>query len=166
MKNSENETNTGLFTLPFVKSALTSHMHSDNAKRGLLQTDDRILLYNNGGDYQENNNTIDPAAVAWTHIQYPALYITEHWPIRYTSISSDGKYTAIAGKRGFAHYNSISNRWKLFGNQYQEQSFVVRGGMAWYKNILIVACEVVQHKTYEVSSNETTSCVFEMLKEP
>jgi hypothetical protein len=35
----------------------------------LLQTDDRILLYNNGGDYQENNTTIDPAAVAWTHIQ-------------------------------------------------------------------------------------------------
>jgi hypothetical protein len=89
--------------------------------------------------------------VAWTHIQYPALYITEHWPIRYTSVSSDGKYIAIAGKRGFAHYNSISNRWKLFGNQYQEQSFLVRGGLAWYKNILIVACESVQHKTYEVN---------------
>ncbi|KAI8641262.1 RIC1-domain-containing protein [Parasitella parasitica] len=85
-----------------------------------------ILLYNNGGDYQENNTTIDPAAVAWTHIQYPALYITDHWPIRYASISSDGKYIAIAGKRGFAHYNAISNRWKLFGNQHQEQSFMIR----------------------------------------
>ena len=60
---------TKLFTIPFAKSALTSYLHSDNAKRGLLQTDDRILLYNNGGDYQENNTTIDPAAVAWTHIQ-------------------------------------------------------------------------------------------------
>ncbi|KAI9470023.1 MAG: RIC1-domain-containing protein [Benjaminiella poitrasii] len=93
---------------------------------GLLQTDDRILLYNNGGDYQENNTTIDPAAVAWTHIQYPILYITDNWPIRYTSISSDGKYIAIAGKRGFAHYNAVSNRWKLFGNQQQEQSFLIR----------------------------------------
>lgn len=125
-------------------------MHSDNAKRGLLLADDRILLYNNGGDYQENNTTIDPAAVAWTHIQYPALYITDHWPIRYASISSDGKYIAIAGKRGFAHYNAISNRWKLFGNQHQEQSFLVRGGMVWYKNIIIVACESLQYKTYEV----------------
>lgn len=31
--------------------------------------DDRMLLYNNSGDYQENNTAIDPAAVAWTHIQ-------------------------------------------------------------------------------------------------
>lgn len=128
-------------------------MHSDNAKRGLLLADDRILLYNNGGDYQENNTTIDPAAVAWTHIQYPALYITDHWPIRYASISSDGKYIAIAGKRGFAHYNAISNRWKLFGNQHQEQSFLVRGGMVWYKNIIIVACESLQYKTYEVMAS-------------
>ncbi|CAO0800336.1 unnamed protein product [Mucor circinelloides] len=143
-------TTSKLFTLSFAKSALTSYLHSDNAKRGLLLADDRILLYNNGGDYQENNTTIDPAAVAWTHIQYPALYITDHWPIRYASISSDGKYIAIAGKRGFAHYNAISNRWKLFGNQHQEQSFLVRGGMVWYKNIIIVACESLQYKTYEI----------------
>ncbi|KAI7899477.1 RIC1-domain-containing protein [Cokeromyces recurvatus] len=139
-----------LFSIPFVKSALTSYLHSDNIRRGLLQTDDRILLYNNWGDYQENNTTIDPAAVAWTHIQYPNLYITDHWPIRYTSISTDGKYIAIAGKRGFAHYNAVSNRWKLFGNQQQEQSFLVRGGMVWYKDILIVACESIQQKGYQI----------------
>lgn len=150
LSKDKDETTSKLFTLSFAKSALTSYLHSDNAKRGLLLADDRILLYNNGGDYQENNTTIDPAAVAWTHIQYPALYITDHWPIRYASISSDGKYIAIAGKRGFAHYNAISNRWKLFGNQHQEQSFLVRGGMVWYKNIIIVACESLQYKTYEV----------------
>ncbi|KAI8375695.1 RIC1-domain-containing protein [Choanephora cucurbitarum] len=139
-----------LYTVPFAKLALTTHLHSDNARRGLIQTDDRILLYNNGGDYQENNTTIDPAAVAWSHIQYPALYITDHWPIRYASISSDGKYIAIAGKRGFAHYNSISNRWKLFGNQQQEQSFLVQGGLVWYRHIMIVGCELVQHRAYEI----------------
>lgn len=140
----------GLFILPFVKSALTSYLHSDNAKKGLLQMDDRMLLYNNSGDYQENNTAIDPAAVAWTHIQYPLLYITDNWPIRYTSISSDGNYIAIAGKRGLAHYNTISNRWKLFGNQQQEQSFIVRGGMIWHKTILVVSCENVQQRTFEI----------------
>ena len=31
--------------------------------------DDRILLYNYGGDYQENNTTtIDPDAVLWTQV--------------------------------------------------------------------------------------------------
>ncbi|KAI9251182.1 RIC1-domain-containing protein [Sporodiniella umbellata] len=76
------------------------------------------------GNYQENNTAIDPAAVAWTHIQYPLLYIAENWPIQYSSISSDGNYIAVSGKRGFAHYNTVSNRWKLFGNQQQEQSFI------------------------------------------
>ncbi|RCH97573.1 hypothetical protein CU097_014770 [Rhizopus azygosporus] len=139
-----------MYTLPFVKSALTSYLHSDNAKKGLLQMDDRMLMYNSSGDYQDESTTIDPAAVAWTHIQYPAMYIADNWPICYSSISSDGSYIAIAGKRGFAHYNTISSRWKLFGNQQQEQSFLVRGGMVWYKTILIVSCENVQQKTYEI----------------
>lgn len=41
----------------------------ENARRGLLQMDDRILLYNYGGDYQENNTTtIDPDAALWTQV--------------------------------------------------------------------------------------------------
>lgn len=43
-----------------------------------------------------------------------------------------------------------SGRWKLFGNQQQERDFVVRGGMAWYKHILIAACEDVKTKSQEV----------------
>ncbi|KAL1935687.1 hypothetical protein VTP01DRAFT_4827 [Rhizomucor pusillus] len=133
-----------LYTLPFAKSSLTSFHNGDNARRGLFQMDDRILLYNYAGDYQENNTTtIDPDAVMWTQVLYPSMYITDHWPIRYTSISADGKFIAVAGRRGFAHYNTFSNRWKMFGNQQQEQSFLVRGGLVWYKNILIVACEVL-----------------------
>lgn len=44
----------------------------------------------------------------------------------------------------------------MFGNQQQEQSFLVRGGLVWYKNILIVACEVLNGspgRVYEVSTN-------------
>ncbi|KAI9489868.1 RIC1-domain-containing protein [Zychaea mexicana] len=146
---------TSLFTLPFAKSAITSFHNADNARRGLLQMDDRILLYNYGGDYQENNTTtIDPDAVLWTQVLYPPMYITDHWPIRYASISADGKFVAVAGRRGLAHYNTFSNRWKMFGNQQQEQGFLVRGGLAWYKNILIAACEVlnapVAGKLYEL----------------
>ncbi|KAI8142660.1 RIC1-domain-containing protein [Fennellomyces sp. T-0311] len=146
---------TGLFTLPFAKSAITSFHNADNARRGLLQMDDRILLYNYGGDYQENNTTtIDPDAVLWTQVLYPPMYITDHWPIRYASISPDGKFVAVAGRRGLAHYNTFSNRWKMFGNQQQEQEFLVRGGLAWYKNILIAACEILNvpgaAKVYEL----------------
>ncbi|CAO3613910.1 unnamed protein product [Cunninghamella echinulata] len=149
------ERNLGRFySLPIAKSALTSLHHTDNARRCLLQMDDRLLLYNQGGDYQENNtNTIDPDAVNWAHILYPTMYITEHWPIRYASISADGKFIAIAGRRGLAHYNTVSSRWKLFGNQQQENHFIVRGGLVWYKQILIATCENLSNresKSYEI----------------
>lgn len=37
--------------------------------------DDRILLYNYGGDYQENNTTtIDPDAVMWTQVLVCSLF--------------------------------------------------------------------------------------------
>ncbi|KAI7868750.1 RIC1-domain-containing protein [Spinellus fusiger] len=136
-----------LFVLPFSKLAITSLHNSENARRGLLQTDDRLLLYNHGGDYQDNNTTtIDPDAVVWTHIlhtQYPGMYITDHWPIRYSSVSGDGKFIAIAGRKGLAHYNTTSGRWKMFGNQQQEESFVIQGGLAWYKHVLMAACMVL-----------------------
>ncbi|KAM3586524.1 WD40 repeat protein [Umbelopsis sp. WA50703] len=103
--------------------------------------DDRLLLYN-GGDHQESSATIDPDAVSWSQIPFPTMYISEHWPIRYASIDSEGKWIAIAGKRGLAHYSTISGRWKMFGNQQQEQEFHVRGGVVWFRHILVAACEV------------------------
>ncbi|ORX51228.1 RIC1-domain-containing protein [Hesseltinella vesiculosa] len=143
-----------LHSVPFAKSSLTSFHDGNNARRAMLQLDDGILLYNHAGDYSDNNtNSIDPDAVTWTNILYPTIYITDHWPIRYTAISPDGKYIAIAGRRGLAHFNILSQRWKLFGNQQQEERFIVRGGMVWFKQILVVACEIMNSahgKSYEL----------------
>ncbi len=33
--------------------------------------------------------------------------------------SKNGQFLAIAGRRGFAHFNVLSNKWKLFGNEHQ-----------------------------------------------
>ncbi|CAH1760958.1 9346_t:CDS:10 [Entrophospora sp. SA101] len=107
----------------------------DNAKRGFLQMDDRLLLYR-GGD-QEDLSAINPDTIVWQHIPY-------------ASINGEGRYIAIAGRRGLAHYNVTSGRWKLFGNQQQEQEFAVRGGLLWYKDILVAACKNVQTHTYEI----------------
>ncbi|KAG2184987.1 hypothetical protein INT43_000900, partial [Umbelopsis isabellina] len=135
------ELRTTLYTLPFAKSAVALLHSPENTRKGLLQMDDRLLLYN-GGDHQESSATIDPDAVSWSQIPFPTMYISEHWPIRYASIDSEGKWIAIAGKRGFAHYSTSSGRWKMFGNQQQEQEFHVRGGMLWFRHILVAACEV------------------------
>ncbi|CAG8513882.1 710_t:CDS:10 [Ambispora leptoticha] len=145
-KRKENECQ--IYSLPFVKSAVTGFHSPDNAKRGFLQMDDRLLLYR-GGD-QEDLSAINPDAIVWQHISIPNMYITDNWPIKYASISSDGRYIAISGRRGLAHYNVSSDRWKLFGNQQQEQEFAVRGGLLWFKHILVVACDNLRTHTNEI----------------
>ncbi|CAI2176090.1 16264_t:CDS:10 [Funneliformis geosporum] len=110
--------------------------------------DDRLLLYR-GGD-QEDLSAINPDTIVWQHIPIPIMYISDNWPIKYASISSDGRYIAIAGRRGLAHYNVSSGRWKLFGNQQQEQEFTVRGGLLWFMQILVAACENVRTRTFEI----------------
>ncbi|CAG8522977.1 22493_t:CDS:10 [Cetraspora pellucida] len=148
LHNSKSEDDDQLYTLPFAKSAVTTIHSPDNTKRGFLQMDDRLLLYR-GGD-QEDLSAINPDTIVWQHIPVPIMYISENWPIKYASISGDGRYIAVAGRRGLAHYNVNSGRWKLFGNQQQEQEFAVRGGLLWFKQFLVAACENVRTHTYEI----------------
>ena len=86
-------------------------------------------------------SVINPESDVWQSIKIPAAFISNNWPIRYACISSDARLIAVAGRRGFTHYNSLSGRWKLFDNEAQEQSIRVRGGMQWYGSTLIVATE-------------------------
>ena len=72
----------------------------------------------------------------------PQKYLAGNWPIRYSAISADGRLIAIAGRRGLTHYSSTSGRWKLFGDELQEQAFAVRGGFLWFHHVLIAAVEV------------------------
>jgi hypothetical protein len=55
------------------------------------------------------------------------------------SSSKNGQFISVAGNRGFAHFNILSNKWKMFGNEHQEQSFEVTS-MVWYRTLIIVAC--------------------------
>ena len=87
--------------------------------------------------------------------QIPNAYISTNWPIKYASISSDGKLIAVAGRRGLTHYSAASGRWKLFEDEMHERSFVVRGGLLWFHHVLVAGIEV--DKAYSVGSH---SCVF------
>ncbi|KAJ3195724.1 hypothetical protein HK101_011236 [Irineochytrium annulatum] len=56
--------------------------------------------------------------------------------VQYAAMNPTGQYIAIAGRRGLAHYSTVTNRWKLFGNEVQEQSFAVTsGGILWEANL-------------------------------
>ncbi|KAJ7169474.1 RIC1-domain-containing protein [Mycena filopes] len=121
-------------------NASTGQLAPDNTRYAFLQMDDRALVYR-GAD-QPDMSVINPESDVWQHIKIPQTYLATNWPIRYSSLSSDGRLIAIAGRRGLIHYSSTSGRWKVFADEIQEQAFVVKGGMVWFHHVLIAAVEV------------------------
>lgn len=156
-----------LSAVPFAKSATTGIHSPDNTRYAFLQMDDKVLVYR-GAD-QPDMSVINPESDVWqqikvgfplflkhgmmdmvteAHHQIPPAYMATNWPVRYASISSDGKLVAIAGRRGLTHYSLTSGKWKLFQDERAEQDFAVRGGMLWFHHVLVVATEI--NKTYEI----------------
>ncbi|KAL4989750.1 RIC1-domain-containing protein [Aspergillus falconensis] len=128
-----------LWILETARSALTGCYSSANLARGLLQTGTEVIIYR--GHDLPDLITISGKDSLWHHAQYPPAYLHSQWPIRSSSVSQDGRYVAIAGKRGLAHYSVNSGRWKVFEDPKIENSFAVRGGMCWYGHILIAAID-------------------------
>jgi RAB6A-GEF complex partner protein 1 len=90
------------------------------------------------------NSLADRCPDHFTHIlitQYPMMYISTNWPIRYATISIDGTLIAIAGRYGLTHFSSISGRWKLFRDEAEENEITVHGGLLWYHHVLVAAVE-------------------------
>ncbi|GAA5879805.1 hypothetical protein JCM8547_005190 [Rhodosporidiobolus lusitaniae] len=127
-----------LFVIPFAKSAVASSHTPDNTKNAFLQLDDRVLVYR-GAD-QPDMSVINPESDVWQHIKIPASYIASQHPLRYACISPDARLIAVAGQRGFTHYNALSGRWKLFEVEQEEKTIRIVGGMAWWGSTLIVGC--------------------------
>ncbi|PCH33349.1 RIC1-domain-containing protein [Wolfiporia cocos MD-104 SS10] len=129
-----------LFVIPFAKSATTEQHSPDNTQYAFLQMDDRVLVYR-GAD-QPDMSVINPESDVWQHVKIPQSYLSANWPIRYSALSADGRFIAVAGRRGLAHYSTTSGRWKVFADDMQEQAFVVKGGLLWFHHVLIAAVDV------------------------
>ena len=141
------QTDDRLFLLEMAKSAVTGCFCAANVSRTVLLTSSGLMLYR-GYDLPVLT-TISADASLWHHVQIPPTYLANQRPIRSAVISSDGRYVAVAGRRGLAHYSVSSGRWKTFDDMQAENAFVVRGGMCWYQHILIAAVETDEH--HEVS---------------
>lgn len=124
--------------------------------------EDRVLVYR-GAD-QPDMSVINPESDVWQHIkvsamgpfcgltkpdstQIPLSYLANNWPIRYASISNDGRLVAVAGRHGLVHYSAASGKWKLFSDPVQEQAFTVKGGLIWFHHVLIAAVDA--SKSYQ-----------------
>lgn len=137
-----------MFLLDMARSGITGCFSSANVSRSLMQTSSGFMIYR--GYELPDLTTISGDVSLWHHVQIPALYLVDQWPIRSAVISNDGRYVAIAGRRGLAHYSVNSGRWKTFDDPFMENGFTVRGGMCWFQHVLIAAVEALD--SYEVGS--------------
>lgn len=142
-----------LWIVDMARSAVAGCFSSANVARSLLQTSTGFMIYR-GYDLPDLN-ALSSEYGLWHHVQIPSNYLAHQWPIRSAVISTDGRYVAIAGRRGLAHYSVNSARWKTFDDPADEDDFTVRGGMCWHQHLLIAAVE--SNETYElrVYSRET-----------
>lgn len=135
-----------VWLLEMARSAVTGCYSSANLFRTVLQTTSSVMVYR-GYDLPDLTS-ISAEPFLWHTTRIPTTYLLNQWPIRCTVISPDGRYVAVAGRRGLAHYSISSGRWKTFANEVAENEFQVRGGMCWYQNILVAAVEA--NRTYEL----------------
>ena len=132
-----------IWVLDMARSAVTGCYSAANISRTLLQSSSSLMVYR-GYDLPDLT-TITADSSLWHHVQIPAAYLMNQRPIRSAVISPDGRYVAVAGRRGLAHYSVNSGRWKTFDDSNAEDAFAVRGGMCWYQHILIAAVETGEH---------------------
>ncbi|KAI0421234.1 DUF1339 domain protein [Xylaria grammica] len=135
-----------IWSLEMARSAVTGCYSPPNLFRTVLQSSSSIMVYR-GYDLPDLT-TISAEPFLWHTTRVPSNYLLHQWPIKCTVISPDGRYVAVAGKRGLAHYSVNSGRWKTFANSAMENEFQVRGGMCWYQHILVAAVEA--NRSYEL----------------
>ena len=135
-----------VWSLEVAKSAVTGCYNEANVFRAVLQTPSAIMVYR-GYDLPDLTS-ISAEPFLWHTARIPPTYLLRQWPTRQTVVSLDGRYIAVAGRRGLAHYSLSSGRWKTFASEALEDEFQVRGGMCWYRNILVAAVEC--NKSYEI----------------
>ncbi|KAL5630984.1 hypothetical protein BROUX41_000856 [Berkeleyomyces rouxiae] len=128
-----------VWSLEMARSAMAGCYTSSNVFRTVLQMSSSLSVYR-GYDLPDLAS-ISSEPYLWHNTKIPAAYLHHQWPIKSTAISPDGRYVAVAGRRGLAHYSIGSGRWKTFANPTEESEFTVRGGMCWYQNVLIAAVE-------------------------
>ena len=68
-----------------------------------------------------------------------------HCNLQFAALNNTGTNLAVAGRAGFAIYSGARRKWKLFGNEVQEQSLVCRGGLLWFEDIVVFPCRVQEH---------------------
>lgn len=145
-----------LWFLEFARSAVTGCFGAANVSKAMLQTSTGFKVYR--GHQMPDLFTIAADVSLWENVKAPVSFVAEQWPLRAAVVSPDGRYLAIAGQRGLAHYSFTSARWKMFDDKAEQDSFFVRGGMCWHHHILIATIECAgSHEVLHLNCNLQSS---------
>lgn len=138
-----------LFVLSFAKSSFTTLPTPSSTQYPLLLLSNKLLLSPTASLPSSTYlSSLTPSSSLWVPVNLPHAYIQVQYPIRYATVSEDGRLIAVAGRRGLTHWSKSSGRWKLFDRPEWEESFRVRGGIVWFLHVLIAAVE--EGKDYSV----------------
>ena len=89
-----------------------------------------------------------PTTLSWQRFAPPPRYVVPNAPLRLaaTALSTSAASAppvpvhrmAVAGQHGVALFSSVSNRWRLFGDERQERALRC-SALAWWESTVIVA---------------------------
>jgi hypothetical protein len=80
-------------------------------------------------------------------------------------VSRDGSQLAVAGRRGVALYNTLTSRWKLFGDEREEQRVACRG-LCWFGRDVVIVAAAVDVADGANAADETTAAAAAADDEP
>ncbi|OQR75211.1 protein RIC1-like [Tropilaelaps mercedesae] len=86
----------------------------------------------------------------WIHVPIPNTYLGLNGPVRYSCIDRDGSNLCVAGKYGLCIYSLQSKKWKFFGNETQEQDFIIAGGLLWWSEYIVCGCVNLKDPSDEI----------------
>ncbi|KJX94776.1 DUF1339 domain protein [Zymoseptoria brevis] len=141
-----------IWTLDMARNSTAGCFTPANISRGLLHSSDSVMVYK--GHDVADVTSLPSDMPMWQTVQIPAHYLVHQWPIKAAVVSPDGKYIAVAGRRGLAHYSVSSGRWRTFDDTQLEQEFAVRGGMCWHHHVLIASVEASNRYEIRLYSRE------------
>ncbi|KAK6052832.1 RIC1 protein [Cooperia oncophora] len=127
----------GLSILPMARSAALCNPIMDHSNHIVLICSSRVLISSN----REREGVASAPHAVWTAVNPLHEYIASNWPIRFAAIDRESaKHLVVAGLRGLAHCSLPGVRWKIFGNENQESSLMVTGGVLLWGGTVGAAC--------------------------
>ncbi|KAL3993953.1 RIC1 family protein [Acanthocheilonema viteae] len=137
-------TDTGLRVLPIAHSVNSSGVESTD--RIIFLSSSHIYL----GAAKEREQSVNAPHSIWHVLSVPNNYLSFNWPIRLVEMDDHGQWLVVAGARGFIHYNLMTRKWRMFGNESQEKDMLVTGGMTIWGGYVVIACYDIDRSKEEL----------------